>query len=76
VFAERVEINVVDISGEAGQQICEAQDRSLGGIEELLVSSRAGFPQRRDLFIGAATPLRRSGMRTRSILTAVEDRRA
>jgi hypothetical protein len=76
MLAQCVEIDVIDVPGEAGQQIGETQNRSLGGIEELFVSSRAGFPQRCDLFIGAATPLRRSGMRTRSILTAVEDRRA
>jgi hypothetical protein len=76
VRTQRVEVYVVDVAGKACQQVGEAQDRPLGGVEELLVSSRAWLTQTRDLFVGEASPLRRSGMRTRSILTAVEDRRA
>ena len=66
VFAERVEINVVDVPREACQQIGEAQNRSLSGIEEPFVSSRTRLTQRCNLLVGAATPLRRSGMRTHS----------
>jgi hypothetical protein len=76
VLAERVEVDVVDVAGKAGQQVRETQDRPLGGVEELLVSSRARLTQRQNLFVGEASPLRRSGMRTRSILTSVEDRHA
>jgi hypothetical protein len=62
VFAERIEITFVDIPREAGQQIGESQNRSLSGIEELFVSSRTRLTQRCNLLVGAASPLRRSGM--------------
>ena len=62
VLTDRVDVDVLDVPREAGQKVGEAQNGSLGCVEEILVSSLAGFTQRRDLFVRATSPLRRSGV--------------
>jgi hypothetical protein len=43
VFAQSVDVYIVDIPWIAREQVCEAKDCSLGRIEELLITSRAGL---------------------------------
>ena len=76
MLAKGIEVGIIDVSRIGRQQIGEPEHGSFGGVEELFVSLRAGLAQGRNLFVGVTSPLRRSGMGARSILTATDDRRA
>ena len=75
ILAKVVEVRVIDVPRIRCQEIGEPKDGPLGWVEELLVSLGAWLTQRRYLFVSVASPLRRSGMRPRSILAPVDDRR-
>jgi len=62
VLAQCVEVDLVDVPRMAGQQVREAKDCSLGGVEEFLVPPGAWLTQPSDLLLSDASPLRRSGV--------------
>lgn len=62
VLTDRLEVNVVNVARPARQQVCEAKDRPLCGIEETRVTSTARFAQCCDLLIVVAAPPRRGSV--------------
>src|SRR5260370_40600417 len=60
----------------ACQQVGEPQQRSLGWVEQGWITPASRLFEGRDLFGAHASPPRRGGMGSRSILTTVANRRS
>ena len=75
MLPQGIEVRVIDVPWIRCQEIGEPKDGPLGWVEELLVSLGAWLTQRSYLFVSVASPLRRSGMRARSIRAPIDDRR-
>ncbi len=73
MLTKRIEVYVVDASRKTCQEIGKTQNCPLRCVEEFLVSTRARLTQCRNLLLGDASPLRRSGMCARSILATIDD---
>ena len=72
VLAERVDIVLVNSAGIPCELFREVDCSLLVGRERRSLPAARLF-QRRDLIVGDATPLRRSGMCSRSISATIED---
>jgi hypothetical protein len=73
VLGQSVEICLVDVAGIAGEQISEPEDSLFFRVEQVCVTAPAWLLQRRDLSVGDALPLTRSGVGAGSICAAVDD---
>jgi hypothetical protein len=73
VFGQSVEIGLVDVVGIAGKQVGEAEQSLLLRVENVRVAPAAWLLQRRNLRVGNALPLTRSGVGPRSIRAAIDN---